>query len=227
MCSGLTGKCRFWSLDPPVPADIMLTGFRAGCAGFKDLVNNANADSERDVKDMPEFPWGDDVEAARECTSHMALLKRPTRKSAPRYVSPSQSPTKPASKSEKIKDKGGGPQSPGQVKFWYAAKGTSRPGAYVYKHVAESYKINGKGTVKRFKSLADARDWLQMPAPRMFYEQTVRQEAVNDTTSQEAEEFFAIKGGSRSGAYFNMTDAVQAKSEGDDIFGATFRRVHI
>ena len=150
---------------------------------------------------------------------HVSLLRRPTRKSAPRYVVPSQSPSKSQSKLDKIKDKGG-PQSPGQVKFWYAAKGTSRPGAYTYKNVAESYKINGKGTVKRFKSLADARDWLQMPAPRTFYEQTTRQESVKDMASQKADDFFAIKGGSRSGVYFSMSDALQAKSDGGGTFDA-------
>ena len=60
------------------------------------------------------------------------------------------------------------------MKFWYAAKETSRPGAYAFKHVADSYNVDGTGTVKKFKLLSDARDWLQMPAARTFYERTAR-----------------------------------------------------
>ena len=33
---------------------------------------------------------------------------------------------------------------------WYAAKGTSRPGAYVHKAVADSYNRDGKGVIKMF-----------------------------------------------------------------------------
>ena len=64
-------------VGPLVPADIMLAGFRAGCAGFKVLVHNVNADSVSDVLEMPEFQWGDHVETLREWASHVVLLNCP------------------------------------------------------------------------------------------------------------------------------------------------------
>ena len=207
-------------VGPLVPADIMLAGFRAGCAGFKVLVNNVNAESDSDIQYVPEFQWGDNVEVVREWASHVTLpvFRRPARKSAPKYVSPSQSPAKSKSNSDKIKDKGN-PHSPSSTNIWYAAKGTSRTGVYSYKHVADSYVMNGTGTVKKFKSLAKARDWLEMPGARTFYEQTGHQTAVKSEVGSEADEFFAVKGSSKAGVYVTMADAIQAKSEGGGTFG--------
>ena len=91
------------------------------------LVNNVNAETDNDIQYMPEFQNFNgetiNVETLREWALHVSLLKRPARKSAPKYVSPSQSPSKTKSKSDKIKDKGSS-QLPTSVNIWYAARGT-------------------------------------------------------------------------------------------------------
>ena len=198
-------------VGPLVPADIMLAGFRSACAGFKVLVNNVNAESEDDIQDLPEFAWGDHIETVRDWASRVTLLRRPARKPAPKFA---QSPKKAASQTFKDAT---APRSPSQVKIWYAAKGTARPGAYAFKHVADSYNVDGTGQIKKCKSLSEVRKWLQMPAPRTFYEDTPRVKTESDGPS----EFFAVKGGSRPGVYLTMAEAVDAKNTGGGTF-ATF-----
>ena len=119
----------------------MLAGFRAGVQAYHSVVNNINADSDTEMVDDVEFSWGDQVQAFGDWASSISLAKRPARK-AKKYISLSQdSHSLASSKSQSASS---------QVKRWYAAKGTSRPGAYVHKHVAESYRVNGRGTIKMF-----------------------------------------------------------------------------
>lgn len=63
-------------------------------------------------------------------------------------------------------------------------------------HVAESYNRQELGTIKMFRSLAQAREWLSMPA------------------SDQSKEFFAVKGDSDDGIFTDMTQAVTAKAVG-------------
>ena len=200
---------------PVVPADIMLAAFRSACSGFKVLVHNVTTDKLADALEVPDFDWGEHVEAFRCWASNIKMLKRPARKPAPKYIA--QQPTTPA----KSKSNAGAkripegatpaPSSPSQVSTWYAAKNTSRPGAYVHKEVAESYNLDNRGSIKQFSSLAAARKWLQMPAPRMFYEKECY-------TASQVTAFFAVKGGSCAGVYKSMTKAVQAKQDGGGTF---------
>ena len=202
-------------VGPLVPADIMLAGFRHACAGFRVLVHNISVESEDEMKSVPEFQWGEHVEMAREWASHVKLLRRPNRKSAPKYSPDDRTPKKQSNSSKFKNASASTAQSPSAVKAWYAAKETSRPGAYVHKHVADSYNADGKGIVKKFKTLAEVRSWLQMPSPRIFYENTVKQEphGYKDTTGGSVE-FIGLKGGSRAGVYSSFAEAITARDEG-------------
>ena len=200
---------------PVVPADIMLAAFRSACSGFKVLVHNIATDKVADALEVPDFDWGERVESFRQWASNIKMLKRPARKPAPRYIA--QQPTTPAKAKSNAGSKqvpeeaASSPSSPSQVHTWYAAKNTSRPGAYVHREVAESYNLDNRGSIKQFSSLAAARKWLKMPAPRMFYEKECY------AASQPAA-FFAVKGGLCAGVYTSMTKAVQAKQDGGGTF---------
>ena len=202
-------------LGPVVPADIMLAGFRSACSAFKVAVHNISTGKVADELEVPDFDWGDRVESFRQWASTVKMLKRAARKPAPRYVD--QQPTTPVKKKSNASSKqtprkaGKPPSSPSDVQTWYAAKNTSRPGAYVYKEVAESYNFGNQGSVKQFSSLAAARKWLQMPAPRMYYESEC-------CAASQVTEFFAVKGGSCAGVYISMSKAVKAKQEGGGTF---------
>ena len=161
------------------------------------------------------------MEAFRDWASKVKLFRRPTRKPAPRYAAPTTPVKKAGGGSKRTAGKQAespsSPSSPANVRTWFAAKGTAKPGLYVYKDVAESYNRDGKGTIKKFSSLAAARNWLQMPAPRMYYEQDVYEAPAASATS-EPEEFFAVKGGTCAGVYRSMAKAVQAKQDGGGSF---------
>ena len=211
-------------VGPLVPADIMLAGFRAACEGFKVMLHNVNTDKIADTLEVPDFQWGTKVEVFREWASKVQLLRRPVRKSAPKYM-----PPRPVTPTKKKRSGAGGsgknnqeasaqPASPSQVRYWYAAKNTARPGAYVYKDVAESYNFDNSGTVKQFTSLAAARKWLEMPAPRMYYERECYKTPAPTSTETQHDEFFAIKGGTNAGVYTSMEKACIAKEEGGGTF---------
>ena len=145
-------------LGPIVPADIMLSAFRSACSCFKVVMHNLSCESVEDHLEPPDFDWGDSVEMFREWAANIKLLRRPSRKAAPRYVP--QHPATPAKSSghkQTQRTSSAPPSSPFQVHMWYAAKDTSRPGGYVYKDVAESYNHNNLGSIKQFSSLAAAR----------------------------------------------------------------------
>ena len=74
--------------------------------------------------------------------------------------------------------------------------------AYVYKKVAESYNRDGKGIIKMFRSLAKLPAWMNMPAPRMYFESKCNeaeplphaQEQTQDELSDDevSEEYYAL-----------------------------------
>ena len=186
------------------------------------MVHNATVEKVEDTLEIPDFDWGDSVEAFREWASKVKLFRRPTRKPAPRYTAPppsAKTPVKSAgSGSKRVANRQAeAPSSPSSVRAWFAAKSTTKPGLYVYKDVAESYNLDGNGTIKKFSSLAAARNWLQMPAPRMYYEKDVYKAPAASATL-EPEEFFAVKGGSCPGVYRSMAKAIQAKQDGGGSF---------
>ena len=75
--------------------------------------------------------------------------------------------------------------------------------------------LNNEGTIKEFASLAEARKWLQMPAPRMFYEKTGRKDVKREPVKPGAEGVvFAVQGGTKAGVYSSMADAIDAKESG-------------
>ena len=197
---------------PLVPADVMLAGFRAAARSYQTLLNNVHAESESDKVDMDEFSWGQEVESLYEWAQTVERKQRPTLRSK-KYVPSSQEPPRTPAKAR---------QSPSQVRRWYAAKGTSRPGAYVHKDVAESYNREGRGTVKMFRSLARLREWLNMPSPRLYLEQDCNpapledaQQQTQDEEEEEAEseeEFYALKGGKEDGLFSDMASVVEAKN---------------
>ena len=208
---------------PLVPADIMLAAFRVAAKPYQTLLNNAHAESESDQLELEEFSWGEEVFAMHEWAKSVERKQRPTLRSK-KYVASSQEPPRTPAK------------SPSQVRRWYAAKGTSRPGAYVHKDVAESYNRDGKGTIKMFRSMARLRSWLNMPVPRMFFErecnsaplpdaqpQTQDEEDVGgedeDKDEEESgEEYYALKGGSEDGIFKDMAGVVQAKNRSGGAF---------
>ena len=193
-----------------VPADIMLAAFRSALECFKVVIHNISCERVEDALEPPEFDWGDNVEVCREWAANIKLLNRPARKAAPKY-----STQKPVSTPKKKKTNNSSPtRSPSQVRAWYAAKNTTRPGAYVYKDVAESYNRDNAGSIKKCSSLAEVRQWLQMSAPRIYYEK----ELCKSTTHTTSAEFFAVKGGSEPGVYTTMAKAVQAKQHGGGTF---------
>ena len=164
-------------IGPLVPADVMLAGFRSGAKVYKTLVHNINVASDDDVIDTGEFTWGKEVDALDEWAKSVLMARRPARK-AKKYVPNSQSPPRPPKS----------PASPSAVRRWYAAKGTSRPGAYAHKDVAESYMVDGEGTIKMFRSLAKLRTWLGSPAPRLFFERECKQDPLPDAQEQTQDE---------------------------------------
>lgn len=189
----------------------MLSAFRHTISPFKVVMHNITCARVEDALKVPDFDWGDNVELLREWASSIKLLNRPTRKSAPKYLQPQ--PATPAKKNRPAST--GLPISPSQVGTWYAAKNTSRPGAYLYKDVPESYNRDNKGTIKQFSSLAAVRKWLQMPAPRTYTETECFKDATDESV---AEEFFAVKGGSNAGVYRTMAKAIKAKETGGGTF---------
>ena len=199
---------------PLVPADIMLAGFRAAAKSYQIMLNNVNAELETDKIEQEEVSWGGEVDALHEWAKSVVRVKRPQLKSK-KYSSSSQEPPRTPAKQKQ--------KSPASVRRWYAAKGTTRPGAYAFKHVAESYNRQGLGTIKTFRSLAQVREWLDMPSPRLFMEREVNPAPLPDAQqpSQEeidepesGEEFFVIKGGKDDGIFKELAQAVKAKSRG-------------
>ena len=195
-------------VGPLVPADVMLAGFRTGAKMYKTLVHNMNVASEDEMVDFGDFSWGSAVDRMDEWAKSVLMATRPPLKSK-KYVASSQTPPRPPKSKSK---------SPSNVRRWYAAKGTARPGAYIHKHVADSYNIDGKGTVKMFRSLAKLRAWMDIPAPRMFFENECNpaplpdaQEQTQDEVSDEiGEEYFAIKGGGEAGIFTDMSEMMKA-----------------
>ena len=115
---------------PLVPADIMLAGFRSAAKAYQVTLNNIHAATDEDKIDLDDVSWGEEVFTMSEWAETISLARRPQLKRQ-KYSPSSQSPPRtPAKESH---------QSPAQVRRWYVAKGTSRPGAYVHRHVAESY----------------------------------------------------------------------------------------
>ena len=161
----------------------MLAGFRAGAKSYKRLINNAVSG---EALDLEEFLWGAGVDMMDEWAKSVLMARRPARKGK-KYVPNSQVPPRNAI-----------PEPP----YRYAAKGTSRPGAYVYKTVAESYNRDGKGIIKMFRSLAKLRAWMNMPAPRIYFESKCNeaeplpdaQEQTQDELSDDevSEEYYAL-----------------------------------
>ena len=98
--------------------------------------------------------------------------------------------------------------SPSQVKRWFAAKATMRPGLYAHRQVADSYNVDGKGIIKSFASYVDARKWLEMPAPRFFLETECYQPAKTAT------QIYAVQGGAAHGVYFDIGEALAAANKG-------------
>ena len=205
---------QIWA-GPLVPADIMLAGFRSGAKAYRTMVHNLSATSGGESVVGDEFSWGADIKAMEDWAHTVLMAKRPPRKAkkdAPQSPQKSGTPVQP--------------NSPSQVRRWYAAKGTARPGAYVYKDVADSYNIDGKGSIKMFRSLAKLRKWMHMAAPRMFFESECNpaplpdaQEQSQDEVSDETpEDYFAIKGGDEAGVFSDMSEAIQAKERGGGTF---------
>ena len=166
--------------------------------------------------DIGDFSWGSEVDKMNEWAKSVLMAKRPQRKSK-KHVPSSQTPPRPPAKSKLT--------SPSNVRRWYAAKGTSRPGAYVHKHVADSYNVHGKGEVKMLRSLAKLRAWMNIPAPRMYFENECNpaplpdaQEQTQDEISDEAEEFYAIKGGGEAGIFTDIAEAMKAKERSGGAF---------
>ena len=119
-------------LGPLVPADIMLAAFRSACNCFKVVIYNITCENVEDALEPPDFDWGDYVEAFRDWASSIKLLNRPARKAAPRYTR-EQCSTPKKSKGSKQSAKESGPSacSPSQMRTWYAAKDTARPGGCI------------------------------------------------------------------------------------------------
>ena len=207
---------QIWE-GPLVPADIMMAGFRSGAKSYKTMVHNLSAASGDEAVEGGEFSWGVDIKAMEDWAHTVLMAKRPQRKAKKEAPQSPQKSTTPVQ-----------PNSPSQVRRWYAAKGTARPGAYVHNDVAESYNVDGKGSIKMFRSLAKLRKWMHMAAPRMFFESECKcnpaplpdaQEQTQDEVSDEApEEYFAIQGGEEAGIFSDMSEALQAKERGGGTF---------
>ena len=155
-------------VDPVAPADVMLAGFRSASRRFMARQNMA-ADEE-----LPAFSWGSEVKAFREWANTVKFASRPKRRPVPSRPSQRGAASTPSNLERMAARNSADLSFPSQISVWYAAKNTSRPGAYVHKAVADSYNIDGKGIVKRCGSLSEARQWLGSPVPRLFYEREVR-----------------------------------------------------
>ena len=210
-------------VGPLVPADVMLAGFRAGARSYKTLVNNINVASNDDIVDMGKFSWVQEIDLMDEWVKSVLMATRPGRK-AKKYIPSSQEPPRPPAQPAR---------SPSQVRRWYRAKGTARPGAYVNKRVVESYNIDGKGTIKMFRSMEKLRTWMNMASPRIFFENECNpaplpdaQEQTQDDTSgdQSAEEYYAIKGGGEAGIFTDMSEALKAKERSGGAFAVFMSR---
>ena len=209
-------------VGPLVPADVMLAGFRAGAKSYKTMINNLASTESLDLQD---FSWGPEVDLMEEWAKSVLMARRPPRK-AKKYKPSSQEPPRVASKES---------SSPSSVRRWYAAKGTSRPGAYVHKNVADSYNRDGRGIIKMFRSLQKLRAWMNMPALRMFFEsecnpaplpdaQEQTQEEVSDGEADAVEEFYALKGCAEDGIFKSMADAIEVKNRSGGAFAVFLSR---
>lgn len=140
----------------------MLAGFRAAAKCYQTLLNKIHAESESDKVHMHAVSgWGDEVEQMYEWANGVPLTRRPQFK-AKKYLPNSQEPPQPRATHD------GSPIR--MLRSWFAAKGTSRPGVYAYKHVAESYNRDSRGQIKMFRLLAPLRAWLKMASPKMYLE---------------------------------------------------------
>ena len=110
---------------------------------------------------------------------------------------------------------------------WFVAKGTSRPGIYKHEHVAESYRLNGKGSITRSFSLKRAHDWFG-PGGTVYEESTPRaKEAAAQASSQQVtlkeedkipKKYFAVFSGTCIGVYSNIADVATAVTDGGGEF---------
>ena len=100
------------------------------------------------------------------------------------------------------------PERPQPI-LWYAAVGTSRPGAYKVRAVADSYRIDGVGTIVPAHTLAQVRKLLNSSAP-IFYPES----SHNPELQSAHYEFFAVQGGDASGIYPTLEDACDAVCAG-------------
>lgn len=72
-----------------------------------------------------------------------------------------------------------------------------------------------------FRSLPQLRAWLNMPAPRMFFERECNPAPLPDAQKQtqdepddqeSSEEYYAVKGGDNDGIFSTMAQAVEARN---------------
>ena len=190
--------------------------FFAVGSGHSPGIYTNKADLDKAVKGFPSARtlFTNDLRKAEEFLQKHRTQTSPPKANATAASTPSKQKAAAISKSDTPKPK----TTPVKSARWFAAKGTSRPGIYQFKHVAEAYDFDGTGVIKMFKTLPEARVFLKDPAPRCYRESEahVLEEVSSDTSNDllSPHKFYAVKGGNQSGIYLLLADALNAVCDG-------------